>query len=211
MTAPARFRCERRFEQQAWRQGYARVAGVDEVGRGCLCGPVYAGAVILPENEPIRGLRDSKELSPERREALAEVIRARAQAWSVAWVEAERIDEINILQASRLAMKMAVEALSPSADYLLVDACTLDVAQPQKAIVKGDARSQSIAAASILAKVARDERMREWDRIYPGYGLARHKGYGTAEHLAALQQYGLTPIHRRSYAPVRAVLQRVGE
>jgi len=189
------------------RQGFARIAGVDEVGRGCLFGPVYAAAVILDPARPIRGLKDSKMLSPEVRTRLATQIRARATAWAVASADASEIDCINILQASRLAMRRAVEQLSPACDYLLADAVRVDWAVPQQALIKGDARVAAIAAASILAKVDRDARMEEYDAEYPGYGLASHKGYPTIEHLEALSRLGPTPLHRRSFGPVAALAQ----
>jgi ribonuclease HII len=201
---PATFRCERRLERQLHQSGYRWVAGVDEAGRGSLFGPVFAAAVILSPQRPIRGLNDSKLLKPQRREELAAVIRERATAFSVASVEALLIDRINILQASRLAMKRAIEQLQPAADCLILDAVTVDLPLPQWSIVHGDARCQAIAAASILAKVGRDAAMCEWDQVYPQYGLARHKGYGTPEHLRALQQFGPTQHHRFSFEPVRA-------
>lgn len=200
---PSPRRCHDNYERVARAMGYRRIAGLDEAGRGCLFGPVYAAAVILDEERPIRGLRDSKQLTPARREELAVLIRERAEAWAVASVDAAEIDRINIYQASRLAMKRALERIIPPADYLLVDALKVDVAAPQRALIHGDARSRSIAAASILAKVSRDKAMRERDRVYPGYGLARHKGYGTPEHLRALRERGPTPEHRFSYNPVR--------
>jgi ribonuclease HII len=192
------------FERVVWEAGFKRVAGLDEVGRGCLFGPVYAAAVVLCPDRPIRGLRDSKQLPALERERIAERIRERALAWAVASVDAHEIDRINILQASRLAMKLAVEQIHPAADYLFVDALTLDVDVPQQALIKGDARCRSIAAASILAKVERDAAMCRWDEIYPAYGLARHKGYGTPEHIRALTEHGATAEHRRSFSPVRA-------
>lgn len=167
-----------------------------------MFGPVLAAAVILNPQDRIRGLRDSKQLSPERREKLAGEIRSRALAWSVASVDAAEIDRINILQASRLAMRKAVLDLDPPPDLLLVDALHLDLAIPQVSIIRGDALSISIAAASILAKVTRDAMMREWDGQFPQYGLASNKGYPTAEHRASLQGFGPSPLHRRSYAPV---------
>ncbi len=178
------------------------MAGVDEVGRGCLFGPVFAAAVILDPAKPVRGLNDSKLLDAERREVLSERIRERAAAWAIGAADCFEIDRINILQASRLAMKRAVEKLSIRPDYLLVDACTIDLPIEQQAIIKGDARSQSIAAASIIAKVARDAAMVEWDRVFPAYGLARHKGYYTPEHVAAIREHGPTWLHRYSFAPV---------
>lgn len=203
-----RIECSSNLEREARAAGYLAVAGVDEAGRGCLFGPVHAAAVILDPDRPIRGLNDSKQLAPERREELALLIRERAIAWSVASVTAAVIDRINILQASRLAMRNAVEALSPAADFLLVDAARLDLPHPQKAIIHGDALSRSIAAASILAKTTRDALLRELDLVYPGYGLASNKGYGAPEHLAGLDRLGLTPEHRMTYAPVRERAQR---
>jgi ribonuclease HII len=179
------------------------VAGLDEAGRGCLFGPVYAAAVILDATRPVRGLRDSKILDAEQRLRLASLIRERAVAWSVASADNQEIDRINIYQASRLAMKRALDQLSPQPDYLLVDALTLETPIAQRAIIHGDALSRSIAAASILAKVERDQSMQEWDRRYPGYGFIRHKGYSTPEHIEALARLGPTPHHRFTYEPVR--------
>jgi ribonuclease HII len=195
-------RCTLQYEKRAWESGAVMVAGVDEVGRGSLFGPVVASAVILDRNYRLRGLRDSKLLLPERREVLAERILEHAIAWSLAAVDAARIDQINIYHASKLAMHEAVMRLVPAADHLLIDAMRLDCDVPQKAIIHGDALSASIAAASILAKVERDRMMREWDPIFPEYGLASHKGYSTPKHLAALREYGPTPLHRQSFAPV---------
>jgi ribonuclease HII len=197
-----KLRCTLRYEKKAWEAGAELVAGVDEVGRGSLFGCVVAAAVILDPAYRIRGLRDSKLLLPERREVLAERIRARAIAWSVAAVDAARIDQINIYHASRAAMLDAVMQLAPAADHLLVDAVKIDCEVPQKAIIHGDALSASIAAASILAKVERDRMMRDWDAVFPAYGLASHKGYSTPKHLAALRELGPTPLHRQSFAPV---------
>jgi ribonuclease HII len=197
-----RLRCTLRYEKKAWESGAVLVAGVDEVGRGSLFGPVVAAAVILDRAYRVRGLRDSKLLLPERRELLAPRIREHAVAWAVAAVDAARIDQINIYQASRLAMREAVMLLRPAADHLLIDAVRVDCDLPQRAIIHGDALSASIAAASILAKVERDRMMREWDSVFPEYGLASHKGYSTPQHLAALQQFGPTPLHRQSFAPV---------
>ena len=194
--------CTLRYEKKAWTSGAVMVAGVDEVGRGSLFGSVVAAAVILDRGYRIRGLRDSKLLLPERRELLAQRIREHALAWAVAAVDAARIDQINIYQASRLAMREAVMRLQPAADHLLIDALCLDCDLPQKAIIHGDALSASIAAASILAKVERDRMMCEWDAVFPEYGLASHKGYSTPQHLAALLKYGPSPLHRQSFAPV---------
>ncbi len=185
------------------RRGYRHVAGLDEAGRGCLFGPVYAAAVILNTERPIRGLNDSKQLSAERRELLAARIRERSLSWAVAKVDADLIDRINILQASRLAMKLAVEQLRLKPDFLLVDAVSVDVDVEQRAVIHGDAISHSIAAASILAKVDRDASMAEWEDRFPGYGFLRHRGYATPEHREALDRLGPTPYHRFSYQPVR--------
>src|ERR1700730_322165 len=197
-----RLRCTLKYEKLAWASGAKLVAGVDEVGRGSLFGPVVAAAVILDRGYRIRGLRDSKLLLAERRELLAPRIREHAVAWAVAAVDAARIDQINIYHASRLAMREAVMRLTPAADHLLIDALRIDCEQPQVPIIHGDALSASIAAASILAKVERDRIMCEWDTVFPAYGLASHKGYSTPRHLAALREYGPTPLHRQSFAPV---------
>jgi ribonuclease HII len=197
-----RLHCTLRYEKIAWADGAVLVAGVDEVGRGSLFGPVVAGAVILDPKYRVRGLRDSKLLLPERREILAERIREHAIAWSIAAVDAARIDQINIYQASRVAMKLAVGQLQPAADYLLVDALRLDCDLPQRAIIHGDALSASIAAASIIAKVERDRMVREWDPVFPLYGLASNKGYSTPRHISALREHGPCPLHRQSFAPV---------
>ena len=197
-----RLRCTLRYEKRAWASGARLVAGVDEVGRGSLFGCVVAAAVILDPAYRVRGLRDSKLLLPERRQILAERIQEHAVAWAVAAVDAARIDQINIYQASRAAMRDAVLRLSPTADHLLIDAVKIDCEVPQDAIIHGDALSASIAAASILAKVERDRMMCEWDAVFPAYGLAAHKGYSTPKHLAALRELGPTPLHRQSFAPV---------
>ena len=197
-----RLRCTLRYEKKAWDEGAVRVAGVDEVGRGSLFGCVVAAAVILDPAYRVRGLRDSKLLEPERREVLAVRIREHAIAWAVAAVDAARIDQINIYQASRVAMRDAVLQLAITPDHLLIDALKIDCDLPQNAIIHGDALSASIAAASILAKVERDRMMREWDAVFPAYGLASHKGYSTPKHLAALRELGPTPLHRQSFAPV---------
>jgi len=197
-----RLRCTLRYEKKAWDSGARLIAGVDEVGRGSLFGPVVAAAVILDRAYRIRGLRDSKLLPAERREVLAERIRQQAVAWAIAAVDAARIDQINIYQASRVAMRDAVLQLAPAADYLLVDAVRLDCNLPQRPIIHGDALSASIAAASILAKVERDRMLRDWDPVYPAYGLASNKGYSTPHHLAALREHGPCPLHRQSFAPV---------
>lgn len=197
-----RLRCTLKFEKLAWATGVELVAGVDEVGRGSLFGPVVAAAVILDPSYRIRGLRDSKLIDAERREELAERIREHSIARAIAAVDAARIDQINIYQASRLAMLEAVRQLVPGASYLLVDAVRIDCDLPQQAIIHGDALSASIAAASILAKVERDRMIAAWDPVFPVYGLASNKGYSTPLHLAALREHGPSPLHRQSFAPV---------
>lgn len=188
------------FEKPLWEQGYGAIAGIDEVGRGCLFGDVVAAAVILPPGLVLEGVDDSKKISEKKREALYERIVADAAAWAVARVDAATIDRINIKQAARLAMKQAVESLRIDADYLLVDAEKVECDIPQMAIIKGDARSQSIAAASILAKVTRDRLCAgEWDALYPAYGIAIHKGYATKLHRDKLLEYGPSPLHRKSF------------
>src|SRR5215831_13293012 len=199
-----KFRCEATLERELHARGFRAVAGVDEVGRGALFGPVMAAAVILSPDRPVRGLNDSKQLDAERREVLAERIRERAVAWAVAAVDAATIDSINIYQASRVAMRIAISRLGTPPDFLLVDAVPIDLCVPQRSLIHGDARCQAIAAASIIAKVSRDACMRVWDEVYPEYGLASHKGYSTPEHYKALEQFGPTPLHRLSFEPVRA-------
>jgi ribonuclease HII len=195
--------CGWKHENAARKQGALRIAGLDEVGRGPLFGPVVAAAVILAPRCRLDGLTDSKKLSERKREEFAVQIRANAVAWAVASVDVETIDRINIRQASLLAMRMAVEQLALSPDFLLIDGRdSIDWPCPQQAIVQGDAASLSIAAASVLAKVHRDRLLVELDRQFPGYGLASHKGYGCPEHLAALTRLGPTPLHRKSFHPV---------
>ncbi|MBI5461168.1 MAG: ribonuclease HII [Gammaproteobacteria bacterium] len=185
-------------------RGLILVAGVDEVGRGPLAGPVVAAAVILDPARPIEGLADSKKLSEAKREMLAPMIRERALAWALGRAEVEEIDTLNILHASLLAMRRAVLALSVPPEFALIDGnrCP-ELPCLAEAVVKGDSRVAAISAASIIAKVARDREMIELDAQYPGYGLAGHKGYPSPAHLAALDRLGVTPIHRRSFAPVR--------
>jgi len=185
------------------------LCGLDEAGRGPLAGPVVAAAVVLDESDPIAGLADSKTLSERRREALADLIRARSLAWAVGRAEVEEIDRINILQASLLAMRRALEGIGRVPDKVVVDGNRLpdDLPCAAEAVVGGDACVPCISAASILAKVARDREMIELDARFPGYGLAAHKGYGTRAHLAALAELGPSAIHRRSFAPVRRLLE----
>jgi ribonuclease HII len=194
--------CTTRYEKEAWQHGARYVAGVDEVGRGSLFGAVVAGAVILDPNYRIRGLRDSKLLPVQKREELAARIREHCIAWAVAAVDAARIDQINIYHASRLAMLEAVSNLPLTPDFLLIDALRLDCPCTQKAIIHGDALSASIAAASIVAKVERDRMVAAWDPVFPVYGLASNKGYSTRKHIESLRQYGPSPLHRQSFAPV---------
>jgi ribonuclease HII len=201
MTTP--LVCGWTLEEAARRRGALRIAGVDEVGRGPLFGPVVAAAVILAAGAHLDGLTDSKKLTEKKRNELDPEIRSNAVAWAIAAVDAETIDRINIRQASLLAMRLAVEQLALSPDYLLIDGRdSIDWQCTQQAVIHGDAISFSIAAASVLAKVHRDRLLVELDREYPGYGLARHKGYGSPEHLAALERLGPTPLHRRSFHPI---------
>jgi ribonuclease HII len=199
-----KFRCEGTIEREVRARGFHAVAGVDEVGRGALFGPVVAAAVILSPDRPVRGLNDSKLLDAGRREVLDVRIRERAVACAVAAVDAATIDLMNIYQASRLAMRTAVGRLDPAPDFVLIDAVPLELRIPQRPLIKGDARCHAIAAASIVAKVYRDRLMRIWDEVFPQYGLASHKGYSTPEHWKALETYGPTPLHRLTFEPVRA-------
>ena len=186
---------------------FSRIAGVDEVGRGCLAGPVVAAAVILDPNRPIKGLRDSKKLSAKKRDELAEEIKEKALAWSVAAMGPEVIDKINILQATLEAMKAAVEKLPVEPDFVQVDGNKLPKWKwLSEAVVKGDDKVEWISAASIIAKTTRDGYMCKIAELYPQYGFEHHVGYGTAEHIKALKAYGSTPIHRKTFAPVREVI-----
>ena len=195
--------CSARYERDARQRGWLRIGGLDEAGRGSLFGPVVAAVVVLNPKRRIVGLDDSKKLDSDRRSELSLRIREHAIAWAVAEVDASRIDAWNIYQASRQAMVAAISQLNPFPDYLLLDAIELDLPIEQKSLIHGDARSVSIAAASILAKVERDRRMQEFHQLYPQYGLSQNKGYGTPDHLRALRQHGPSPLHRFSYAPVR--------
>ena len=197
-----------RFEIELWADGYSLVAGVDEAGMAPLAGPVVAGAVILPQNYKLRGLNDSKKiLDAEMRETLAAQIKQDAVCWSVGFAEVEEIDRINIYHAGLLAMQRAVQGLTCLPDFVLVDARKIpNCPSPQRGIIRGDALSASIAAASVVAKTTRDAHMLEMDSIYAGYGFASHKGYPTPEHCRALKELGAVPIHRRSFGRVRQVL-----
>jgi ribonuclease HII len=194
--------CGNKYEKAARKDGATTIAGVDEVGRGALFGPVVAAAVILPPDTRIRGLRDSKQLLREDRERLAKVVERKALAIAIAEVDVETIDRVNIYQATRIAMASAVGRLTLAPDHLLIDAMRLDLACAQTSIIYGDSLSISIAAASVIAKVYRDARMRELDKDYPQYGLSSHKGYSTPQHLAALDKHGPCPLHRKSFRPV---------
>jgi ribonuclease HII len=197
-----RLKCTQQYEKLAWAAGAKLVAGVDEVGRGSLFGPVVAAAVILERDYRIKGLRDSKLLDQATREKLAERIKQHAIAYAVGVVDVARIDQLNIYWASLLAMKNAIAQLAPAPDHLLLDAVRVDLDCPQTKIIHGDALSISIAAASIIAKVHRDEMIRRWSPVYPEYDLASNKGYRSPKHLAALKELGPTPLHRLSFAPV---------
>lgn len=196
-----------RYEQELWATGFARIAGVDEAGMSPLAGPVAAAAVILAPGTRIRYVDDSKKVDPTTRSELAAIIRAEAIAWAVAFAEPDEIDRLNIYWAGLLAMRRAVDQLAQQPDYVILDARLLpDFEVKQRKIVKGDERSLSIAAASILAKTARDAKMVELNALYPGYGFDRHKGYPVKEHFLALKRLGACPVHRRSFAPVRRAL-----
>ena len=188
------------YENEKYELGYTAVCGCDEAGRGPLCGPVVAAAVILPRDEVIEGLNDSKKLTEKKREALFDIIKEKAIAYAIAEASPAEIDEINILNASMLAMRRAVEKLQVAADFALIDGnCSRGFTIPTETVVKGDAKSYSIAAASILAKVTRDRGCIELDREYPEYGIAKHKGYPTKDHMDAVRKYGPSPIHRRTF------------
>ncbi len=188
------------LEQELHDKGFTLVCGVDEAGRGPLCGPVFAAACILPDGLVLEGLNDSKKLTPKKREKLFDEICENAVAYCIASASVEEIDEMNILEANLLAMRRAIDGLSQKADFALIDGnVARDFQIPARAVIKGDAISPSIAAASILAKVSRDRDCLELDRLYPQYGIAKHKGYGTKQHMDALRIYGPSPIHRKQF------------
>lgn len=195
-----------KYERLIRLEGYHTICGIDEVGRGPLAGPVVAAAVILPESCDLMGLTDSKKLSLSKREYYFEAITEQALAIGVGLIEPAVIDQINILEASKCAMLEAIENLTLTPDYLLLDAIDLAIDLPQQSLIKGDLKSISIAAASVIAKVTRDNLMKAYDNIYPGYDFIHNQGYGTKKHLHGLETYGVTPIHRRSFAPVKAYL-----
>lgn len=195
------------YERLAYQEGASFIAGVDEVGRGPLAGPVVAAAVILPKNIEDLGFDDSKKLSASKREEIYRLIQEKAIAIGIGIVDADIIDQVNIYQASRLAMQQAVSELKIQPDYLLIDAMKIDVNTPQIGIIKGDAKSISIAAASIVAKQVRDQMMQEFDELYPGYDFSNNVGYGTPKHLEGLKSKGICPIHRKTFAPIKDFLQ----
>ena len=197
------------YERAAVAAGHTLVAGVDEAGRGPLAGPVAVSAVILPQEAHLPRINDSKKLSAAVREELFTQIVAIAISYHVALIDAETIDRMNILQATRMGMYEAIAALTPAPDEVLIDAVQLKLSMPSQSIIKGDAKSASIAAASILAKVTRDHLMESYDIQYPNYGFAKHKGYGTQEHIDAIRKYRICPIHRKSFDPIRSMLNNI--
>lgn len=195
------------YEKELYTQGIQLIAGVDEVGRGPLAGPVVAAAVILPENCKIPGLNDSKKIPKSKHKEIYEAVLQNAIAIGIGVKDNQVIDQVNIYEATKLSMMEAIGQLEPQPQHLLIDAMKLDLPIPQTSIIKGDANSLSIAAASIVAKVTRDQMMEEFDREYPGYDFAQNAGYGTTKHLAGLDQLGVTPIHRRSFEPVKSMCE----
>lgn len=198
----------RSIEKRLWQEGYRRIAGVDEAGRGPLVGPVVAGAVILPKDYDLEGLNDSKQLSEKKRNQYYDMIKKEAIAIGIGIVDAKTIDEINIYEASRLAMKLALENLEVSPDYILTDAMPIELDTPLEAIIHGDALSISIAAGSVIAKVTRDRLMEEFDKLHPEYEFKNHKGYPTKRHLELLSKYGPLENYRFTYKPVRALMDK---
>lgn len=195
------------YEKELYAQGIQLIAGVDEVGRGPLAGPVVAAAVILPQGCKISGLNDSKRIPKSKHKKIYESVLKNAIAIGIGVKDNQVIDHVNIYEATKLAMVEAIAQLDPQPQHLLIDAMKLDLAIPQTSIIRGDANSLSIAAASIVAKVTRDQMMEDWDQIYPGYDFAQNAGYGTAKHLAGLQKLGVTPIHRRSFEPIKSICE----
>lgn len=191
-----------KYEHELWNEGIGLVAGVDEVGRGPLIGPVVAAAVILPHDFYLEGLTDSKKLSEKKRELFYQIIKEKAIAIGIGIIDEKRIDEINIYEATKEAMKDAIRKLEPRPEYILIDAMPLDIDIPTKSIIKGDFLSVTISAASVIAKVTRDHMLYEMDKEYPMYDLKNNKGYGTRKHLEAIKQYGICKYHRLSYKPV---------
>ncbi|WP_042356651.1 ribonuclease HII [Bacillus rubiinfantis] len=195
-----------KYEERVRSKGFQLIAGVDEVGRGPLAGPVVVAAVILPADFYLPGIDDSKKLSVKKREEFADIIRKEAISISTSMIHANEIDEINIYEATKKAMKSAVASLHTAPEFILIDAMKLDLPYPSESIIKGDAKSVSIAAASIIAKTTRDHFMEEISQSFPDYGFQHHMGYGTKEHLEAIQKYGITPYHRRSFAPIKELI-----
>lgn len=195
------------YEKELYTQGIHLIAGVDEVGRGPLAGPVVAAAVILPENCKIPGLNDSKKIPKSKHHAIYQAVLDQALSVGIGIKDNQVIDQVNIYEATKLAMLEAIQELDPRPQHLLIDAMKLDLPISQTSIIKGDANSLSIAAASIVAKVTRDQMMEEFDKEYPGYDFAQNAGYGTAKHLAGLDKLGVTPIHRRSFEPVKSICE----
>jgi len=196
-----------RYEKELYQAGYQTIAGIDEVGRGPLAGPVVAAAVILPPGCKIKGLNDSKKIPKKKHQEIYQAVLDKALAVGIGLMNSEIIDQVNIYEATKLAMKEALSKLSLKPDYLLIDAMKLDIDIPQESIIKGDANSLSIAAASIVAKVTRDKLMADYDKEYPGYDFAQNAGYGTKSHLQGLERHGVTPIHRKTFEPVKSMCE----
>ena len=203
------FRLEQmlRYEKELYKAGYQTIAGIDEVGRGPLAGPVVAAAVILPPGCKIKGLNDSKKIPKKKHQEIYQAVLDKALAVGIGLIDNEVIDQVNIYEATKLAMKEALSKLSLKPDYLLIDAMKLDIDIPQESIIKGDANSLSIAAASIVAKVTRDKLMADYDKEFPGYDFAQNAGYGTKSHLQGLERHGVTPIHRKTFEPVKSMCE----
>lgn len=197
-----------RYEKKVYAQGFQVIAGIDEVGRGPLAGPVVAAAVILPKGCKIKHLNDSKKIPKSKHNTIYHEVMEQAVAVGIGIKDAKIIDQVNIYEATKLAMLEALGKLNPAPQHLLIDAMKLDTPIPQQSIIKGDANSLSIAAASIVAKVTRDRLMADYDQTYPGYGFAKNAGYGTAEHLTGLERLGITPIHRKSFEPIKSLIQK---
>ncbi|WP_373808306.1 ribonuclease HII [Streptococcus ferus] len=197
-----------RYEKEIYAQGFQVIAGIDEVGRGPLAGPVVAATVILPKGCKIKHLNDSKKIPKSKHNTIYHKVMEQAVAVGIGIKDAKIIDQVNIYEATKLAMLEALGKLNPAPQHLLIDAMKLDTPIPQQSIIKGDANSLSIAAASIVAKVTRDRLMADYDQTYPGYGFAKNAGYGTAEHLTGLERLGITPIHRKSFEPIKSLIQK---
>ena len=196
-----------RYEKELYQAGYQAIAGIDEVGRGPLAGPVVAAAVILPPGCKIKGLNDSKKTPKKKHDEIYQAVMDKALAVGIGLMDSEIIDQVNIYEATKLDMKEALSKLTLKPDYLLIDAMKLDVEMPQESIIKGDANSLSIAAASIVAKVTRDKLMADYDKEFPGYDFAQNAGYGTKSHLQGLERNGVTPIHRKTFEPVKSMCE----